>query len=95
MTGLSSVAGASLQAQVRAAFDAAGKGSFSSMNPGVVGAARIAAAMLRSAVERSEEKRIGAEPREADTKASDDTAARTSASPDPTGSRGQSLDVVG
>jgi len=94
MTGLSSVAGASLQAQVRAAFDAAGRGSFTSLTPSVVNAAQIAARMLRSAVEKAEMRETNAEHREADVHASSDTARRTEGPSEPMGSTGQSLDVV-
>lgn len=96
MTGLSSVAGAPLQAQaqVRAAFEAAGKGNWTTLNPKVANAARLAARMLRSAVERSEMQGAEAEAREADARAPDDTARRTQLPEDLTHTTGQSLDVV-
>jgi hypothetical protein len=82
MTGLSSAAGTSLQARVRAAFDAAGRGNFGALSPRVVNAARIAATLLRSAVERSEMQASHGEPRQTEVPAN------------PTGPPGQSLDVV-
>ncbi len=95
MTGLSSVAGAPLQAKLRDVFDAAQRGEWTRLNPDVANTARVAARMIRSAVQRAEQDRVEAERREADERASDDTARRTeSPAPDDTGPTGQCLDVV-
>ena len=94
MTGLSSVAGAPLQAQVRDAFDAAQRGSYSTLDPELVNAARLAGRMLKSAVQKVEMERVVAERRTVDPEFADAEANQPQTRGDPTGSAGHSLDVV-
>jgi hypothetical protein len=91
MTGLSSVAGVPLQAQVRAVFDAAG--SLGSLDPSVVNAARMAAKMLRSAIERTEMQEANKQ------RAMPDPEVRSETGPEPragdgTQATGRNLDVT-
>ncbi len=95
MTGLSSVAGAPLQAQLRAIFDAAQSGTLSGLDPKVINAARMAAGMLRSAVQRVENEGASRESQTAEASASSKTAAEeTRMARDSSETKGRSLDVV-
>ena len=94
MTGLSSVAGAPLQAQVRDAFDAAQRGSYVSLDPELVNAARMAGRMLKSAVQKAEMERVVSEHRTADPEFADTEANRAQTDGYSAESTGRSLDVV-